>query len=99
MKILYETFELDFDKITAKDIACAVNIFAGFEPVEFFKGTKIADTDFVSWNYYGNYIMYYDGNGAVYYFCKKHLKISGGYQLQVQEEIEKCKNYLKQFAI
>ena len=83
-KHYYKDFELSMD--VHSDIIC--NALS-----EMWGGRKF-DENYVSWNYFGNYIMYYDGDNVAYYFTKHYLRISG-WDLMNKDEIERCFKYLK----
>lgn len=68
-KYFYNDFELDFNKVTSFDIAATVAIMD-------YPEAPNPESEYVSWNTLGNYIMWSDGN-RTYYFCKKYLRING----------------------
>lgn len=70
MKYEYNNMELNFDKIKSFDIASAVAILQNIE-------LPSIEVEYVWWNPLGNYVMWQDGNGTTYYFCKKYLRING----------------------
>ena len=71
MKYQYNTWELNFDRIKSFDIAATVSILQNIE------SPPTPSEEYVWWHPFGNYVMWSDGGGTTYYFCKKYLRING----------------------
>lgn len=89
MKIIqYNSFKLDFDKVTNENINKAVSKLFGLSD-------KVSE-NWVQWNILGNYIMWFDGGHHCFYFCRNYIKIKG-IDIFYKEDVEECLNYLKQY--
>ena len=96
MKYYYEGFELNFDLIHNDDVAKAINELS-YDPLE----TSVRDLSemeqYIWWNPLGNYIQWNDGGISSYYITRKYLRVNG-WDLHNPDEIERCLNFLSQFA-
>ena len=86
--INYDSFVLDFDKVTNHTINRAVSELYGY------KG-KVSE-DWAWWNPLGNYVMWNAGNNNSFYFCRNYIRITG-IDVFNDKDVDRCLQFLTKY--